>query len=61
MNIKTTVNSIGLFDFGINKITIFGTIDEPWFIANEIAAIFDMKNIRKVLADYPENWKAAVT
>ena len=57
------INSSIIFEFVFNNhnINILGTNDEPWFIANEIAEIFEMSNIRKILSTYPESWKSDVT
>ena len=46
-----------ILKFDNKDITILGTNEDPWFIANEIGEIFKMKNIHKILASIPNNLK----
>ena len=54
------LNNIGLFHLDNNRITIFGTNEEPWFVANEIGEVFGIKNIHQNLSTFPESWKAVL-
>jgi prophage antirepressor-like protein len=45
--LDTTLNSI--FTYGKNEIRSFGTSEEPWFMAKDIATILEYKNTREAI------------
>ena len=49
-----------IFNFNNSDITIIGDSEDPWFIANEIAEIFKISNIRQNLLTIPESWRSSV-
>ena len=53
--IETTSN-LGVIDFGDHKVSVLGSIEDPWFIAREIGAVFNIKNIRQNLTTFPAGW-----
>ena len=43
------------------KLDMYGNINDPWFIANQVGAILGLSNIRRNLQGIDEDWKQSVT
>ena len=43
------------FDFKGNKIIVIGTMDEPWFIGNQVTRVLGYKNTRDALHKHVRN------
>lgn len=48
------------FDNHQYELTIIGSPEAPWFIANEIANVLDIKNIRQTISDFDDTEKGCV-
>lgn len=48
--------NITFIDFGDHKVSVLGSVEDPWFIAREIGTVFDIKNIRQNLTTFPVEW-----
>lgn len=55
-----TLTTLKDFAFNDQKINIYGTIDKPLFMANEIGDLLGLTNIRKNLQSIPNEWKTLI-
>src|ERR1700744_2989941 len=54
----TTINELAQELFENNDVRIFGTVEEPLFVANDIGNILEIKNIRTTIKDFDDTEKA---
>lgn len=52
-----TTSLIKSFEHNHKRLSIFGTVDEPLFLAKQVGAFLDIKNIRDTLISIPDEWK----
>ena len=45
------------FSFDHKKLSVYGTVDEPLFLAKEVGQFLNIKNIRDNLLSIPDDWK----
>ena len=44
------------FKFENKEIRVFGSYNEPWFVAKDICDILELSNITNALRNIPEKW-----
>ena len=47
----------GIFSFGGHRIRVFGTPEEPWFVAKDVCAALGIKNSRQACKSLPNHHK----
>ena len=52
-----SLNLIKSFTLDSKRLSVYGTVEEPLFLAKEVGELLEYKNIREALRSIPEDWK----